>query len=226
MANNLKMVSYVDLPPLEEGEIDKLLNWHDGRKTVMSNKGGQNLEFPWLWTQIRDIDLEGGVQHPGTLPGSGWNEDFLLNFPDLASYFNCLPMTDVTRIVLLETKKSVLPHVDLSSEYYDGHIFEPANFRMTLRNADGPGFFVQALPRDMWAIGPSTNNETQFSKDHFKAELGRWWVLNNYCCQHGSDFQPGDRKVLISVQGKISPRHLALLHRSEHLESINHPEMT
>lgn len=224
--SNMKMVAYMDLPALPLTRVNALLEWHDARKETLTNRGGVNLGFPWTHTKLRDSDLlpAESVAVRYTTAGSAWNSEFVSQFPDIVEYFNCLPLSYVGKIILLETTKACLTHIDLSTSWCKDVTMEPWSYRMTLRNSEGPGFFVQAIPKAEWGSGPRTSKHSPYPKQHFKAEVGRWWALNQWCCQHGSDWQEGDRKVLISVQGTPYEEHRNVLNRSELLPALIHPE--
>lgn len=223
----MKMVAYMSLPGLLSTQVEKLLLWHDAQKATLTNKGGVNLNYPWVHTKIRDEDLQPTekVEVPNTLPGSAWNQEFVKKFPDIVEHLNCLPLRFVSKIILLETTKVCLTHIDLSKSWCDDVTMEPWSYRMTLRNAVGPGFFVQPIPKAEWGSGPRTSKYSPYPKQHFKAEVGHWWVLNQWCCQHGADWQEGDQKVLISVQGTPSEEHRQVLNRSTLLPALIHPDV-
>jgi hypothetical protein len=210
MKNTMHMMTATTgLSPMPQPLIDRLLQWHDKNKTVLVNKGASALYSPWLCTRIRDIDItESSVYHiPNTLNGSKWNKSFVEELPELIEYFNCLPLKNVDKIILLETIKPCVPHIDLSSLYYKDITFEPANYRMSLRHNTGNGFYVQPIPKNEFGSGSRKERHSPYPKQYYNPEIGKWWVLNNWCCQHGSDWTDGDQKVLISVQGSPSEKH-------------------
>lgn len=227
MSSMLKMVAYMDLPALSLEQVQRLLEWHDERKLTLTNKGGVNLKYPWVHSKIRDSDLPQSEKEEvaGTLSGTPWNREFVERFPDIVQHLECLPLSYVGKILLLETTKACPVHVDLSTAWCSDVTMEPWSYRMTLRNANGPGFYVQAIPRAEWGSGPRTDKHSPFPKRYFKGELGRWWTLNQWCCQHGSEWDEGDQKVLISVQGTPSEEHRKVLERSKSLGCIEHPAL-
>jgi len=206
------MTATTSLPSMSQSLIDQLLKWHDANKTVLVNKGANALYSPWVSTKIRDGDLKENIIYniPNTIPGTQWNKCFVEEFPQLVEYFNCLPLKRVDKIILLETTKSCVPHVDLSSLYYNDISLEPANYRMSLRHGKSNGFYVQPVPEDQFGY-PRKEQFSPYPKQNYNPEVGKWWVLNNWCCQHGSDWIEGDQKVLISVQGTPSLKHIEVI---------------
>jgi hypothetical protein len=178
----------------------------------MTNKGATALHSPWLATRIRDQDItENAIYYiPNTLPGRQWNRSFVNECKELIEYFNCLPLKRVDKILLLETIKPCVPHIDLSSIYYNDMSLEPANYRMFLRHSNSDGFYVQPVPENEVG-GPRKERYSPYAKQHYAPAIGKWWVLNNWCCQHGSDWTEGDNKVLIAVQGTPSEKHRTVI---------------
>jgi hypothetical protein len=216
------MTATTSLPPMPQPLIDRLLQWHDKNKSVLTNRGATALYSPWLSTKIRDGDLtENAVYHiPNTLPGRQWNRSFVNELQELVEYFNCLPLKKVDKIILLETTKPCVPHIDLSSLYYNDISLEPANYRMSLRHSKSDGFYVQPIPENEFG-SPRKERHSPYPKQHYNSEIGKWWVLNNWCCQHGSDWTEGDNKVLISVQGTPSEKHREVINNVENV--LYHP---
>lgn len=221
LKENLIMAGEVDLPTMSDKVISKLLKWHDSNKKLLENRGAAALYHPWVHTKIRDTDEMDSVELPNTTPGAPWNKEFVELFPELIEFFNILPLKSIGRIILLETVKPCTPHIDLSSMYYTDITLEPCNYRMTLRASNSNGFYVQAIPAEEFGQGPRRDKTSVFQKEHFKPRLGHWWVLNNWCCQHGSDWEEGDSKVLISIQGEPKDQHRELLKTISN--SVFHP---
>jgi hypothetical protein len=222
LKENLIMAGEVNLPSMPRDLVDKLLIWHDSKKTVLTNKGATALYYPWVHTKIRDNEGDNLIDIDESIPGSPWNSDFVEEFPELVKFLNQLPLKTVGRIILLETIKPCTPHIDLSSMYYTDTTYEPCNYRMTLRESKSNGFYVQAIPKEDFGTGPRRDKTSIYDKNFFKPKIGNWWVLNNWCCQHGSEWDEGDNKVLISIQGTPSEDHRVLLKSLTNV--IYHPE--
>jgi hypothetical protein len=206
------MAATVDLPPMPAETVQKLLEWHDQNKVILDNVGARGLETPWYHTKIRDTEnLPNSKTIQGTLPGAPWNSDFVSQFPELVLFFNNLPLMRVGKILLLETYKECFSHIDLSSHNYSDVTYEPCNYRMTLRDTPGNSFYVQPIPENEFGSGPRKNRPSPYDRVYYHADIGKWWVLNNWCCQHGSEYTEGDRKVLISVQGTPYVKHRSLI---------------
>lgn len=227
--HNLIMTGYVNLPPLNEEDITKLLNWHDANKQTLDNLGAMALNQPWVASTIRDfrVNLKYAKAPTGNIPGNPWNYDFIIRFPKLVSVFDSLPFTKIERIILLQNTKFCAAHTDQSKFLYLDNSIEPCNYRLTLRQSTkSKGFFVQPKPFKTWGTQHAITDQ-ELPVMHWNAKPGYWWVLNNFCCQHGSDWREGDEKVIISVQGTPDPeKHLALLKNSEHLKSLEHPNLS
>lgn len=226
--HNLMMTSYIDLPPLAQNSIDALLSWHDSVKTMLDNSGAMALNNPWISSAIRDFktNLETSTEVENSIPGNPWNSDFVSKFPDLVKTFNALPFTHIERILLLQNTKFCPSHNDQSKFLYSDNSIEPCNYRMTLRDSkSSKGFFVQPKPFSTWGTQHAFKKQG-WPAMFWNAKPGWWWVLNNFCCQHGSDWKEGDDKVILSVQGTPDPvRHLELLKNSTHLRSLDHPNL-
>jgi hypothetical protein len=229
LRHNLKMTSYVNLPPLSEEHIMSLLAWHDSTKKTLINPGAIALQKPWLGSRIRDFkeNFKSPMEVVDGIPGNPWNSDFVNRFPDLVKIFNNLPFDRIEKILLLQNNKFCQSHNDQSSFLYDDIATEPCNYRLTLRRSTASeGFFVQPKPVESWGSA----NALLFRglrRFFWDARPGHWWTLNNFCCQHGSDWKEGDDKVIISIQGTPNrEKHLELLKNSEHLECLEHPDIT
>jgi hypothetical protein len=226
--HNLIMTSYVNLPPLSDEHITTLLAWHDSTKETLSNPGAVALKQPWIASKIRDFaeNLESPTTVVSSIPGNPWNFDFISRFPEIAKIFNSLPFDKIERIYLLQNNKFCESHNDQSSFLYDEFSIEPCNYRMTLRGSKvSKGFFVQPKPFKSWGSADALKNQG-LPVFYWNAKPGYWWTLNNFCCQHGSDWKRGDDKVIISIQGTPNTeKHLELLKNSEHLKCIEHPNL-
>lgn len=222
------MVGYINLPPLREDDINKLLDWHDSTKDRLDNLGAEALGQPWVASRIRDFDvnLESPTLVRNSIPGNPWNKDFTSKFPELVSIFNSLPFDRIERILLLQNTKFCPSHNDQSKFLYPDNSIEPCNYRMTLRDSKtSRGFFVQPKPFKTWGTRDAIWNQG-YPLMHWNGKPGYWWVLNNFCCQHGSDWKEGDDKVILSIQGTPnSERHLELLRNSDHFKCIEHPNL-
>lgn len=225
---NLIMTGYINLPPFSEATVEKLLEWHDSVKETLANPGAVALRQPWIASVIRDYDsnLESPIKLNSGISGNPWNFDFVDKFPELISVFNSLPFDNIERIYLLENYKFCDSHNDQSKFLYSENSIEPCNYRMTLRNSQtSKGFFVQPKPFKTWGTADAIKKQG-FPVYYWPGKPGYWWVLNNYCCQHGSDWKLGDNKVILSIQGTPNEeKHLALLKDSDHLKSITHPNL-
>ena len=230
---NLKMVMAVDLPELPQHLISGILEWHDSKKKLLNNSGAAGIKYPWISSHIRDnVDIANPVNLKETIPGSPWNKEFVELFPDAIPFFNNLPLINIERIVLLESTKPVPVHVDRSKLHFRSNILEPTSYRMYLRNAEkSNGFYVQSKPMREWgspnAIGMDSVGHEHMTqplpKNFWKISPGKWWLLDNFCTQHGADWKEGDDKVIISVQGRIDPaKHKELMNKSSNLECIKH----
>jgi hypothetical protein len=223
------MVGYINLPPLSEENITKLLDWHDSNKDRLDNLGAEALRQPWIASKIRDFDfnLKSPTLAKTVIPGNPWNSDFIMRFPELVTIFNNLPFQRIERILLLQNTKFCDSHNDQSKFLYSDNHIEPCNYRLTLRDSKkSRGFFVQPKPFNSWGTQHAIKNQN-LPLVHWNAKPGYWWVLNNFCCQHGSDWQEGDDKVILSIQGTPDPeKHLALLKDSDHLKSLEHPNLS
>jgi len=230
---NLKMVMEVDLPPLPQTLIDGILAWHDSKKALLDNIGAAGVGYPWIASHIRDnVSIDDPVNLENTIPGSPWNSEFVKLFPEAIPFFDSLPLTNIERIVLIESTKLVPPHVDRSKTHCPNNSLEPASYRMHLRKAvKSNGFYMQPRPMKEWgnhrAIimgSPGYEHMTEsLPARSWKIDPGKWWLLDNFCTQHGSDWKEGDDKVIVSVQGQIDPvRHKELLDRSAHMKCIKH----
>jgi hypothetical protein len=221
MKDNLILAATTGLPVLSTANVDRLLVWHDNNKTLLENKGSVILYNPWLHTKIRDIDpMSNPVEISNTTPGAPWNGDFVKEFPELVEYFNCLPIKNITRIVLLETFKDCVPHIDMSG--IGINFLEPSSYRMTLRDQQEKGFYVQPIPKEEFGSGIRKEEFSPYNKIYYHPEIGKWWILNNWSCQHGSDWTDSAHKVLISVQGVPSMEHFNVKKLLENI--VYHPE--
>jgi hypothetical protein len=201
--------------------VDRILVWHDSKKYKLDNIGASTLNYPWASSHIRnDVDIAHPCIIHDSIPGNPWNKEFVDLFPGAIKYFDQLPLINIARIVLLESTKEVLSHVDRSKSHIQADTLEPASYRMHLRGCEKQGFYVQGKPLSEWgsarAITPVSAGFTHLTKPlpirFWQGEIGRWWLLNNFCAQHGSTYEPGDNKVIISVQGTPDPvRHRELL---------------
>jgi hypothetical protein len=211
--NRLIISGVTNLPGLSTSDIEKLLEWHDNNKKTLINQGSLGLKKPWVHTKIRDTELlKKSVFIDNKIPGSAWNKDFIENFSNLVEIFDQLPFTFIEKIIILETIKDCEPHIDASSKHYQDNSLEPCNYRMLLRKLKPTkGFYLQGLEKKDFGITPQKNVKTSFPKQYFSPTIGKWWVLNNWCCQHGSDWIDGDSKTLISVLGTPSTSHLNVL---------------
>lgn len=222
------MTSYVNLPPFSEETVNKLLEWHDSNKKRLANPGAVALRQPWEASTIRDfyINMLNPVKVVDSIPGNPWSFDFTQKFPELISVFNSLPFLQIERILLLQNTKFCDSHNDQSKFLYNEASLEPCNYRMTLRGSKvSKGFFVQPKPFKHWGSEDALKNQG-LPVYYWDAKPGYWWTLNNFCCQHGSDWKPGDDKVILSIQGTPDPeKHLELLKNSEHLKCIEHPNL-
>jgi hypothetical protein len=227
--HNLIMAGYINLPPFSEENITKLLEWHDLGKDRLDNLGAEALGQPWIASKIRDfeVNLKSPILVKNSIPGNPWNLDFAIRFPDLVSIFNSLPFKKIERILLLQNTKFCPSHNDQSKFLYDDNYIEPCNYRLTLRNSKkSKGFFVQPKQFKDWGTQHALKNHG-LPAVHWNPKPGYWWVLNNFCCQHGSDWKEGDDKVILSVQGTPDhEKHLELIKNSEHLKCVNHPNLT
>lgn len=232
---NLKMTAEVDLPKMPVDLINRILEWHDAGKKLLDNAGAKGIDYPWISTHIRDnAGIDDPVSIPFLKPGSPWNREFVKLFPEAISYFECLPLVDIERIVLLEAKKKVWSHVDRSKTHCPDNRLEPASYRMYLRESKSDGFYVQSRPMKEWgnhrAIEPISPGYEYLKEPlpyrFWRTEIGQWWVLDNFCSQHGSKWQAGDNKVILSVQGKIHEgKHRELLDRSKNMRCIKHDDL-
>jgi len=224
--NNLKMVSYIDVDPLSQTVIDSLLEWHDGNKELFNADATKQLGYPWDHSTIREqyghdhlnmIDLGYGI------PGSKWNQGFVDKFPALVDYFNNMPFDKISAIVLLETIRECPAHVDQSKlGNYKDVTLEPCNYRMTIRQSNSLGFWVSPMNESRWGIRWMLDSSIKML---WTAEVGRWWVLNNHVNSHGSYWEHGDRKVIVSIQGTPNTeRHKALLAKTTDDGCIYHPD--
>jgi hypothetical protein len=225
---NLKMTSYINLPPLSEEHITSLLAWHDLTKETLINPGAIALKKPWIASKIRDLaaNLELPTEIVNSIPGNPWSSDFVNRFPEIVKIFNSLPFNRIEKIILLQNNKFCQSHNDQSSLLYDDISIEPCNYRLTLRGSTASkGFFIQPKPVTSWGSTYALLNKG-LPVVYWDAKPGHWWTLNNFCCQHGSDWEEGDNKVIISVQGTPNTeKHLELLNNSEHLECLEHPDI-
>lgn len=225
---NLIMAGYINLPPLSEENIAKLLAWHDSTKKTLDNSGAMALNQPWIASTIRDFDvnLKSSTLLDNSIPGNPWNYDFTTKFPELVSIFDSLPFTRIERILLLQNTKFCESHNDQSKFLYLDNSIEPCNYRLTLRDSkSSKGFFVQPKPFKTWGTQHAIKNQG-LPVVHWNAKPGYWWVLNNFCCQHGSDWKEGDDKVILSIQGTPNhEKHVELLKNSEHLKCVEHPNL-
>jgi hypothetical protein len=221
LRHNLKMVTEVAVPGIPQNLVTALLRWHDDNKSVLANTGAVALNRPWVSTTIRDVDATSTVC--GSIPGSPWNPVFVKQFPQVVSILNRLPLQHIERIYLLETQAVCPAHTDMSRLLYDDNTLEPCNYRMTLREStSSSGFYVQ--PKEIANWGGPTKSVTSPIINYWACSIGKWWTLNNFICQHGSDYSPGDHKVIISVQGTPNPvTHPTTLIASEGLPCIWHP---
>lgn len=226
--HNLIMVGYINLPPLSEKNITELLDWHDSSKNRLDNPGAEALGQPWIASKIRDFDvnLKSSTLVGTNIPGNPWNTEFVIRFPELVTIFNSLPFERIERILLLQNTKFCKSHNDQSKFLYNDNHIEPCNYRLTLRNSKKSlGFFVQPKPFNSWGTQHAIQNQN-LPLVHWNAKPGYWWVLNNFCCQHGSDWEEGDDKVILSIQGTPnSKKHLQLLKESSHLKCAEHPDL-
>jgi hypothetical protein len=207
------MAGETNLQGINQTRLTDLLSWHDLKKTLLKNKGSIGLGNPWIHTKIRDSDLtENYKTLKNSIPGSPWSTDFIDKFPDLIKVFDELPLKVIHKIVILETIKECVSHIDGSSELYKDKLFEPCNYRMLLRKSqNSQGFYLQAISPEKFGCNPRKEIDSVYPKEHYRPAIGKWWVLNNWCCQHGSDWQPGDQKVLISVLGVPAPTHKTIV---------------
>lgn len=220
------MAATTALMGLSTDECNELLKWHDNNKSLLNNIGSIGLYNPWLHTKIRDIDLkDSSIKIENAVRGSPWNRDFAKTFPNLIEKFNELPFIYIHKIIILETIKECVPHIDGSASSHNDKTVEPYGYRMLLRTpSKSKGFYVQAIPTEEFGMGPRKEMHSPYPKQYYKPELGKWWVLNNWCCQHGSDWEEGDNKVLISVIGIPSLKHTELLKSLTNI--IKHPDYT
>jgi hypothetical protein len=221
---NLKMVTQVALPRIKESTILNMLGWHDENKKILANKGAAALHYPWLASTIRDIDpLDNPVDLPG-IPGSMWNKYFVDAFPEVCDAINRLPLISIDRVYLLENRVRCQAHNDLSKFLYAENLLEPCSYRMTLRSSTSTkGFYVQPKPTNEWGQKDARHGQG-WAKDYWEAAIGSWWVLNNFVCQHGADWAPGDDKVILSVQGTPNAdAHKMLMRESVDYNGLWHP---
>ena len=225
---NLIMTGYVNLPPISHENITKLLNWHDSNKDQLNNLGAEALGQPWIASKIRDFDvnLKSAGYAKKSIPGNPWNTDFLLRFPELVDILNSLPFKKIERILLLQNTKFCPAHNDQSKFLYSDNYIEPCNYRVTLRSSTkSKGFFVQPKSFKDWGTQHALKGHG-LPAMYWNARPGYWWVLNNFCCQHGSDWREGDDKVILSIQGTPDDeKHLKLIEDSYHLKCIEHPDL-
>jgi hypothetical protein len=232
----LKMIMEVDLPQMPRHLVNGILEWHKENKKILNNIGANNLKYPWISTHIRDnTSIDNPIQLKNTIPGSPWNSEFVDLFPDAIEFFECLPLLNIERIVLLESIKPVMSHVDKSKSHCPNNILEPASYRMYLNDAtESDGFYVQPKPIAEWgnhrAISSASQGYEYLTEPlpfrFWKTDIGKWWALDNFCSQHGSFYKEGDNKVIISVQGKIdASRHSKLLDNSVGMKHIKHDEL-
>ena len=234
---NLKMVSDTPLEVMPKELVDRILVWHDSKKHKLDNIGASTLDYPWASSHIRNnVDIDDPVSLDNSIPGNPWNKEFVDLFPSAIKYFDQLPLIKIERIVLLESTKEVLSHVDRSKSHVPDSTCEPASYRMHLRGCEKEGFYIQGKPISEWgssrAITPSSLGFTHLTKPlpirYWQGKIGSWWLLNNFCAQHGSTYEPGDNKVIISVQGTIDPvRHKELLKEcaAQNLNCRKHDEL-
>lgn len=233
---NLKMVTETGLEKMPIELVNRILAWHDSKKYKLDNIGASTLDYPWASSHIRnDADIPEPVIVPGSIPGNPWNKEFVDLFPDAIKYFNQLPLTKIARIVLLESTKEVIAHVDRSKSHIPDETLEPASYRMHLRGCEKQGFYVQPKPLSEWGSSraitrhsPGFTHITRLPIRFWQGEIGSWWLLNNFCAQHGSTHEPGDNKVIISIQGTPDPiRHKELLKNCDDrkLNCIRHEEL-
>lgn len=219
---NLILAATTTLPKLSLDRVSDLLQWHDKEKTLLENKGSVMLYNPWLHSKIRDIDqLDNNIEIKNSIPGAKWNKKFVDEFPELVDYFNCLPIKNIVRILILETFKECVPHIDLSG--INLNFIEPSSYRMMLRNNTQKGFYVQPIPKEEFGTGIRKEKSSPYDKIYYRPLIGEWWLLNNWCCQHGSDWEKNDSKVLISVQGTPSIEHMKLRHLKNFNNVVVHP---
>ena len=224
--NNLKMVSYIDIEPLSQPVIDRLLEWHDNNKAIYNTQSTMELGYPWNHSIIR---AKSGHEHINMVPldygivGSRWNKEFVDMFPEIVEHFNNLPFDAISAIVLLETVKECPAHMDASKlDNYRDVTLEPCNYRMTIRHSNSPGFWVAPLDESRWGIRWMLDSSV---KMEWAPEIGRWWALNNHVNSHGSHWEQGDKKVIVSVQGTPnSEKHKALLANTTEDGCIFHPD--
>jgi hypothetical protein len=234
LEHNLNMVMEVALPPIDKKLLEEILKWHDQQKTLLNNPGSRALRFPWLATTIRDYEqnLKNSIELDYGISGNPWNRDFVENFQDFVEVINSIPLTEIKRIYLLETIKPCPTHVDMSKQLYNDLSLEPCNYRISMReNTSNSGFYIQPKPRKEWGNSRAIlSGDTEYNNGNgidpitWTPKVGHWWVLNNYCCQHGSTWQEGDNKVILSVQGTPdTKKHKELLERSKDCNKIDHP---
>lgn len=204
--------------------VQRLLDWHDRCKTLLQNTGSIGLHSPWIHTKIRDSDrMEEPLRIKHSIPGSPWNGSFIQEFPELVDVFNSLPFKIIHKIVILETIKECVPHIDGSADLYADKTLEPCNYRMLLQKSKfSSGFYVQAIPKEEFGCGARKEASSPYPKQYYSPDIGKWWVLNNWCCQHGSDWKADDGKVLISVVGTPTDQHREFLKSLTNV--IMHPD--
>ena len=230
------MVTDTPLEVMPKELVDRILVWHDSKKHKLDNIGASTLDYPWASSHIRnDVDIDDPVSLDNSIPGNPWNNEFVVKFPEALHYFNQLPLTYISRIVLLESTKEVIAHVDRSKSHISDETLEPASYRMHLRGCEKQGFYVQPKPLAEWGssraitrYSPGYTHITRLPIKYWQGEIGGWWLLNNFCAQHGSTYEPGDNKVIISVQGTPDTiRHKELLKNCNEnkLNCIRHEEL-
>lgn len=224
--NQVVMAGTTSLTGLSNEDCNNLLEWHDNNKTLLKNVGSIGLYNPWVHTKIRDLEFNTNfIKIKETTPGCPWNADFVERFPKLVNSFNELPFSYIHKIIILETIKECVSHIDGSAGTFNDKSYEPYGYRMLLRNPiKSKGFYVQGIEQKDFGCGPRKETYSPYPKNYYSPEIGKWWVLNNWCCQHGSDWNEGDNKVLISVIGVPSEKHKTLL--SSLTNIIKHPEYT
>lgn len=224
MSNNVNLIlaATTNLPKLSLDQVELLLEWHEREKTLLENKGSIMLYNPWYKSTIRDIDqIDNCVNIENSIQGPAWNKNFVDNFPELVNYFNCLPIKNIIRILILETYKECVSHIDMSGINLD--FIEPSSYRMMLKNNTKKGFYVQPIPKEEFGSGIRKEHTSPYEKIYYKPPIGEWWLLNNWCCQHGSNWETGDKKVLISVQGSPSAKHMIIRNDKNLKNIVYHP---
>jgi hypothetical protein len=197
--NDLKFLP-LDLPYVT-CDAEKIKNFMDLNSTRINYSWTEKVQQPWNHVIVRSPKFK---DNTAQIPGSGWREDFKIEFPEVVNAVERLPYLKILYVYLFEQCIEVAPHFDHLGKNLNVDL-EPASYRINLLMEDQQAFYI-------------CNDIECSSFTHPQFPLyTNTWVFSNKETMHGSIMpENGKRKILLIIGSGVLDEslHLELLKKS------------